>query len=112
MTTTAPTQPAITFAVLNCPATAVLGLYTNETEATHAATRWGHASFAYELTTTEAKALAANACGYVCKSCDGPAPIGVGYAAPGLEAYTASQELTECACGYSQTPASLPGTDH
>lgn len=112
MNTTTTTQPAITFAVLNCPATAVLGLYSTETDATHAATRWGQASFAYELSTTEAEALTANACGYVCKSCNGPAPIGVGYASPGLEAFTASQELTECGCGYSQTPSPLTGTDH
>lgn len=101
------TQPAITFAVLNCPATTLLGLYTNETEATTAATRWGQASFPYELSTTEAAALAANACGYVCKHCGDPAPIGVGYASPGLDAFIASQELTECGCGNSQTPTPL-----
>lgn len=105
MTTTAPTQPAITFAVLNCPVTEVLGLYTTETEATTAATRFGQASFAYELNTTEATALATEVGGYVCKSCGDPAPIGIGYAAPGLEAFIASQELIECGCGYSQTPS-------
>lgn len=106
------TQPAITFAVLNCPATTLLGLYTNENEATKAANRWGQASFPYELSNKEATALAADAHGYQCKSCAGPAPIGVGYASPGLEAFIASQELTECGCGYSQTPSALMGTDH
>lgn len=41
------------------------------------------------------------ACGYVCKRCGGPAPVGVGYAAPGSEAAAASEGLTRCACGYS-----------
>ena len=41
------------------------------------------------------------ACGYVCKACGGPAPQGVGYAAPGSEAAAASEGLTRCACGYS-----------
>lgn len=107
MNTTTPTQPAITFAVLNCPVTEVLGLYTTETAATTAATRFGQASFAYELSTTEAAALATEVGGYVCKGCGDPAPIGIGYAAPGLEAFIASQELIECGCGYSQTPSSF-----
>jgi len=46
-------------------------------------------------------------CGYVCKKCSKPSPMGVGYtdyATPG--ARTASESLTHCACGYSQSPES------
>lgn len=52
--------------------------------------------------------------GYVCKSCGGPSPVGVGYAVPGAAAEEASAELDACACGYSVRPVAdaeyLPGT--
>jgi len=47
------------------------------------------------------------ACGFVCKRCGGPAPVGVGYAAVGVEAAAASEGLTRCACGYSVHPDAL-----
>lgn len=39
--------------------------------------------------------------GFVCKACGGPAPAGVGYAAPGRDAEEASAGLERCGCGYS-----------
>ncbi|MGP5220683.1 hypothetical protein ACTXMB_15230 [Arthrobacter rhombi] len=48
-----------THAVLNCPATKILGFYANEEEATEAAQAFGNCSFAYELSDTEHRALTA-----------------------------------------------------
>ena len=42
--------------------------------------------------------------GYICKTCAGPSPIGVGYHVATTEAATASAGITTCACGHSQTP--------
>lgn len=40
--------------------------------------------------------------GYICKKCDGPSPLGVGYTgAATQEAYLASRDLTTCGCGNS-----------
>lgn len=43
--------------------------------------------------------------GYVCKSCGGPSPVGVGYIAQGQDAESASASVDHCACGYSRRPA-------
>lgn len=50
----------------------------------------------------EREADAHSGYGYQCKQCDGPAPMGVGYAAPG--GYDKSVSRTSCDCGYSQLP--------
>lgn len=44
---------------------------------------------------------APTAYGYICKNCGGPAPLGIGYAAPGPDAHKASAHLTTCPCDYS-----------
>ena len=49
--------------------------------------------------------------GYICKRCHGPAPVGVGYVAPGVEAAAASEGLTRCACGYSVDPRTTTNGD-
>lgn len=41
-------------------------------------------------------------CGYICKQCGGPSPLGVGYADNTPGAYLASVPITVCECGYSQ----------
>jgi|SRR5690625_894620 len=41
--------------------------------------------------------------GYVCKSCGTASPVGIGYAAPGVEAARASYDCFKCRCGYSRT---------
>lgn len=43
--------------------------------------------------------------GYICKQCEGPAPMGIGYAAAGTAAAAASAALTQCGCGYSTKEA-------
>ena len=42
--------------------------------------------------------------GYICKTCAGPAPMGVGYVASGPAAEAASSGRTSCPCGASRTP--------
>lgn len=44
-------------------------------------------------------------CGYVCKRCGAPAPMGVGYTSFAPGALAASRGLYSCACGYSLNPA-------
>lgn len=44
-------------------------------------------------------------CGYVCKRCGAPAPMGVGYTSFAPGALAASRGLDSCACGYSLNPA-------
>lgn len=39
--------------------------------------------------------------GYVCKRCNGPAPMGVGYAFQSLPGVVASLSIDACPCGYS-----------
>jgi hypothetical protein len=39
--------------------------------------------------------------GYVCKSCNGPAPMGVGYAYESTVAVVASLSIDACPCGRS-----------
>lgn len=43
--------------------------------------------------------------GYICKTCAGPAPVGIGYIANGRAAKAASQGISSCPCGASQLPA-------
>lgn len=40
--------------------------------------------------------------GFACKKCNGPAPMGVGYAVWGDGAAQDSENITECECGYSK----------
>ncbi|MGP7815518.1 MULTISPECIES: hypothetical protein [Glutamicibacter] len=47
------------YAVLNCPATQILGFYGTEEEATAAAAEFGQCSFAYKLSPQEITALEA-----------------------------------------------------
>lgn len=42
--------------------------------------------------------------GYVCKRCDGPSPVGVGYAVTADGAAQASAAADTCPCGYSVRP--------
>jgi hypothetical protein len=46
----------------------------------------------------------APACGYLCKFCGEPSPIGVGYADHSEGAYERSAGLTSCLCGVSVKP--------
>jgi hypothetical protein len=39
--------------------------------------------------------------GYICKQCERPSPLGVGYVDSSDMAYERSYGLTECSCGYS-----------
>lgn len=39
--------------------------------------------------------------GYVCKRCNGPSPVGIGYVDCSDGAYERSAALTVCGCGYS-----------
>lgn len=39
---------------------------------------------------------------FICKTCGGPSPLGVGYTATGAQAAAASVELDQCPCGESQ----------
>ena len=41
--------------------------------------------------------------GYMCKKCGQPAPLGVGYTDTSPGAAQASQQVTSCPCGHSQT---------
>lgn len=42
--------------------------------------------------------------GYVCKHCNEPSPMGIGFVAPGRDAAMASTALDACQCGYSRKP--------
>ena len=42
--------------------------------------------------------------GFMCKVCGGPSPLGVGYVDGRPGAAQASEHVTACPCGYSQTP--------
>lgn len=42
--------------------------------------------------------------GYICKKCEAPAPVGVGYTAYSPTAESESANITSCECGYSQKP--------
>ena len=46
-------------------------------------------------------------CGYVCKRCGAPSPMGVGYTSYAAGAAAASRGLESCACGYSVDPRVL-----
>lgn len=43
-----------------------------------------------------------NQAGFICKQCEEPAPIGVGYADNSPGAYEASKDLDTCQCGQSK----------
>ena len=53
--------------------------------------------------------LNATECGYVCKRCGNPSPMGVGYAVEGWLSAHASSSLTACECGYSRAAYSHTG---
>ena len=57
-----------------------------------------------ELIRIKLKELSNERCGYVCKACGNPSPLGIGYASHGKAAWLASQSLSECACGHSVKP--------
>lgn len=46
--------------------------------------------------------------GYICKTCGGPSPMGVGYTSTEPGARDASMPLTACGCGASHRPDSVP----
>lgn len=58
-----------------------------------------------------AEAAAAQHSGYICKTCAGPSPVGIGYAAAGEAAALASHGRVSCDCGASVDPEAetLPG---
>lgn len=59
MSTTATNTQAGPWIVLNCAVTQILGHYPTEAAAKSAAAEFGNASFAYELSATEAAAMTA-----------------------------------------------------
>lgn len=43
-------------------------------------------------------------CGFICKRCGGPCPVGIGYVDESAGAAERSAGLLACACGWSVTP--------
>lgn len=43
-------------------------------------------------------------CGYICKRCGGPSPVGIGFVDGSAGAAERSAGLLACACGWSVTP--------
>ena len=50
----------------------------------------------------EVQAAIVDGMGYVCKACNGPAPMGVGYAFTSAPGAVASLSVNACPCGQSQ----------
>ena len=61
------------------------------------AAEWAHDARTYTNTHEDD----ATPYGYICKTCGGPAPLGIGYVRTGRAAAMASHGRTSCACGYS-----------
>ena len=51
--------------------------------------------------TRQARSTETTSHGFICKSCEGPAPVGIGFVASGKDAAAASANIDRCGCGYS-----------